>query len=79
MRATGLSSYVSMVRRSTTIGITYTVAAMILRGDVIILSLLVPPAVLGSFAAANTGLVTVYVVAWLLSGVILAKMAKSGE
>jgi len=65
-----------MIRSSTPIGITYTAAAMILRGDVIILSLLVPATVLGSFAAANTGLVTVYVVAWLFGGVILSRMAQ---
>jgi O-antigen/teichoic acid export membrane protein len=75
-RMTGTTAYWKMIRSSTPIGITYTVAALILRGDVIILSLLVPAALLGSFAAANTGLVTVYVVAWLFGGVILSRMAQ---
>jgi O-antigen/teichoic acid export membrane protein len=75
-RMMGNAEYCRMIRSSTPIGITYTAAAMILRGDVIILSLLVPATVLGSFAAANTGLVTVYVVAWLFGGVILSRMAQ---
>ncbi len=75
-RMMGITAYCRMIRSSTPIGITYTAAAMILRGDVIILSLLVPATVLGSFAAANTGLVTVYVVAWLFGGVILSRMAQ---
>lgn len=73
---TGIQSCLKIARRATPIGFTYTMAAMILRGDVIILSLIAPAAVLGSFAAANTGLVTVYVVAWLFGGVILAPMSK---
>lgn len=73
---TGSAAHWKLIRHATPIGVTYTVAAMMLRGDVIIASILVVPAVLGSFAAANTGLVTVYVVAWLFGGVILSRMAQ---
>ncbi len=63
-----------MLRRSTPIGITYSTAALILRADVIVLSGLVSSREVGYFAAANIPLVMVYVVSWLLGGVVLPRM-----
>ena len=74
-RLSALANYLSIAKRATPIGITYTSASLGLRADVIILSMLVSPVVLGIFAAANTGIVMVYVVAWLFGGVILSKMS----
>ncbi len=66
----------SLVHRSTPIGLTYSLSTLMLRGDVLILSLLAPVSVVGNFAAADTGLVMVYVVAWLFSGVLLADLGR---
>ncbi len=66
----------NLLYRSTPIGLTYTFSTLMLRGDVLVLSLLVPVAILGSFVAADTGLVIVYVVAWLFSGVLLADLGR---
>jgi O-antigen/teichoic acid export membrane protein len=63
-----------MLHRSTPMGITYSTAALILRADVIILSALVSSKEVGYFAAANIPLVMIYVVSWLLGGVVLPKM-----
>jgi O-antigen/teichoic acid export membrane protein len=65
-----------LARRSTPIGATYTLSTVMLRGDVLILSLLASAAAVGAFVAADTGLVMVYVVAWLFSGVLLADLAR---
>jgi O-antigen/teichoic acid export membrane protein len=69
-----LSACWRMLHRSTPIGITYSTAALILRADVIILSALVSSKEVGYFAAANIPLVMIYVVSWLLGGVVLPKM-----
>jgi hypothetical protein len=45
-----------------------------LRADVIILSALVSSKEVGYFAAANIPLVMIYVVSWLLGGVVLPRM-----
>jgi O-antigen/teichoic acid export membrane protein len=63
-----------LARRSTPIGLTYTLSTLMLRGDVLVLSLLATASAVGAFAAADTGLVIVYVVAWLFSGVLLADL-----
>jgi O-antigen/teichoic acid export membrane protein len=63
-----------VLSRSTPIGVTYSVAALILRADVIVLSWIVAAREVGYFAAANIPLVMVYVVSWLLGGVILPQM-----
>ncbi len=64
----------NMIRRSTPVGMTYTFSTLMLRGDVVVLSLIAPVRVVGTFAAANTALVMVYVIAWLLSGVLLSDL-----
>jgi O-antigen/teichoic acid export membrane protein len=68
------SSRWQLVRRSTSIGATYTLSTLMLRGDVVVLSLIASATVVGAFAAANTGLVMIYVVAWLFSGILLSDL-----
>jgi O-antigen/teichoic acid export membrane protein len=64
----------NLASRSTPIGLIYTLSTLMLRADVLILSLVATAAVVGVFAAANAGLVVVYVVGWLFSGVLLADL-----
>jgi O-antigen/teichoic acid export membrane protein len=71
-----MSGWWPLLRNSTPVGLTYTVGTLILRSDVIILALFVPTATVGHFAAADMGLVMVYVMAWLFGGVVLAEMAR---
>jgi O-antigen/teichoic acid export membrane protein len=63
-----------LLRRSTPIGAIYTLSNLMLRGDVLVLSLIASTTVVGIFAAADTGLVMVYVVAWLYSGILLSDL-----
>jgi len=65
-----------LMRRSVPVGATYTLATVMLRGDVLILSLLASSTVVGTFAAADTGLVMIYVLAWLFSGVLLSELGR---
>jgi O-antigen/teichoic acid export membrane protein len=65
-----------LMRRSVPVGATYTLATVMLRGDVLILSLLASSTVVGTFAAADTGLVMIYVIAWLFSGVLLSELGR---
>jgi len=65
-----------LMRRSVPAGATYTLATVMLRGDVVILSLLASSTVVGTFAAADTGLVMIYVIAWLFSGVLLSELSR---
>src|SRR5262249_4469815 len=73
-RWSSLAACWHILHRSAPIGITYSVAALILRADILVLSWLALPRDVGYFAAANIPLVMVYVVAWLLGGVLLPKM-----
>ena len=66
----------SLLQRSTPVGLTYSLCTLMLRGDVLVLSLLASASVVGIFVAADTGLVMVYVVAWLFSGVLLADLGR---
>jgi O-antigen/teichoic acid export membrane protein len=63
-----------LMRRSVAVGATYTLATVMLRGDVLMLSLVASATVVGTFAAADTGLVMIYVIAWLFSGVLLSEL-----
>src|ERR1700722_1608661 len=65
-----------LIRRSVPVGMTYTLATVMLRGDVLILSLVASSTVVGTFAAADTGLVMIYVIAWLFSGVLLSDLGR---
>ena len=57
-------------------GLTYTLSTLMLRGDVLVLALVATASSVGVFASADSGLVMVYVVAWLFSGVLLADLAR---
>ncbi len=63
-----------LLRHSTPVGMTYTLSTLMLRGDLVVLSLIASASVVGSFAAANTGLVMIYVIAWLFSGILLSDL-----
>jgi polysaccharide transporter, PST family len=63
-----------LLRRSTAVGMPYMLWSLMMRADVVILSLVASAAVVGTFAAANTGLVLIYVVAWLFSGILLSDL-----
>ena len=76
LASVSVQSCLSLARRSTPIGLTYTISTLMLRGDLLVLSLLANVGVVGAFAAADTGLVMVYVVAWLFSGVLLADLGR---
>jgi O-antigen/teichoic acid export membrane protein len=65
------------MRKSTPFGITYGLANLIIRLDTIVLSALVSLSELGSFSAANTVLLFVYVSSWLLGSILLPEMVRS--
>lgn len=65
-----------MLRRSIAIGATYTFSTLMLRCDVVVLSLVASAPEVGAFAAANTGLVLLYVIAWLFSGTLLSDLGR---
>jgi PST family polysaccharide transporter len=65
-----------LIRRSVPVGMTYTLATVMLRGDVLILSLVASSTVVGTFAAADTGLVMIYIIAWLFSGVLISELGR---
>jgi O-antigen/teichoic acid export membrane protein len=73
------SSCLQLLRRSTPVGATYTLSTLMLRGDVVILSLIASASVVGAFAAADTGLVMMYVIAWLFSGLLLSDLGSLSE
>src|SRR5271157_1517277 len=64
----------SMVHGSTSVGITLGLSNIIMRLDVIVLSLIASAAVAGVFAAAQTVIVIVYVLGALLSSVLFPEM-----
>jgi len=68
-----------LIRRSMPVGMTYTLGTVMLRGDVLMLSLVASAAVVGTFAAADTGLVMIYVIAWLFSGVLLSDLGRHAQ
>jgi O-antigen/teichoic acid export membrane protein len=78
MRSAAISASLcwDLIRRSAPVGTTYTLATVMLRGDVLMLSLVAPAAVVGTFAAADTGLVMIYAIAWLFSGVLLSELGR---
>lgn len=68
------------MRKSTPFGIAYGLANLIVRLDTIVLATLVPLSELGSFSAANTVLLFVYVSSWLLGSIVLPEMVRrSGD
>jgi O-antigen/teichoic acid export membrane protein len=71
---TSLAACWNMIRRSTPVGLTYTFSTLMLRGDIVVLSMIASREEVGTFAAANTALVFAYVIAWLFSGVLLSDL-----
>lgn len=71
-----LTDWRDVLRRGTPIGLSYTLAAVILRSDVAILAMVAPAAAVGQFAAADMGLVLSYAAAWLFGGVLLVRMSR---
>lgn len=65
-----------LLHHSTPIGMIYLLNTVMLRGDVVVLSLVASAYVVGTFAAANTGLVMIYVVAFLFSGILLSDLGR---
>jgi O-antigen/teichoic acid export membrane protein len=68
-----------LVKRSTPIGFTHALANIILRLDVLVLSVLASPIEVGQFAVAHALLVMVYVAAWLFGSVLLPQMVRLAE
>jgi glycosyltransferase involved in cell wall biosynthesis/O-antigen/teichoic acid export membrane protein len=66
----------ALLRKSAPFGIAYGLANLIARTDTVVLSTLVPLSVLGTFSAANSILLIVYVAAWLLGSVLLPEMVR---
>lgn len=66
----------NVIKQSFPLGVTYGLANLIVRLDTIVLSWFVPLAVLGVFSAANSILLIVYVVAWLLGSVLLPEFLR---
>jgi O-antigen/teichoic acid export membrane protein len=79
---TAMHDCYALLRRSTPVGLTYGIAAFILRMDLIVLSVLASAETVGRFAAAHIILTFVYVVAWLFGGVLLpdiVRLSASGD
>ncbi len=76
---TTLASCWDLVCVATPFGVANTLAAIALRCDVVLLSWIVPPAILGQFAAAQAFLVLGSVASWLFGSVLLPEMARLAQ
>ena len=65
------SSWWHLLKRSTPIGLTYVLAGVTMRADVIVLSTLGTRFDVGHFAAAHMGIVLFYSLSWLFGSVLL--------
>jgi len=65
------SSWWRLLKRSTPIGLTYVMAGVTMRADVIVLSALGTRYDVGHFAAAHMGIVLFYSLSWLFGSVLL--------
>src|SRR4029077_328668 len=75
-RWTAARQFWDSMRKSAPFGITSGLANLIIRSDTVVLSMLVPLSVLGTFSAPNSILLIVYVSAWLLGSVVLPEMVR---
>lgn len=66
----------ALLRRSTAVGVSYALATVILRTDVIVLSMIASISVVGNFAAAQVVITVVYVVSWLFGSVVLPELTR---
>jgi O-antigen/teichoic acid export membrane protein len=71
-----MSDCLRLIRRATPVGISFTLAAILLRMDVIVLAWIASAATVGHFAAAQQVLVIVYVGSWLFGSVLLPELAR---
>jgi len=69
----------ALMRRSFLLGLGYALANLIVRADVVVLSLLVPLPEIGQFSAADNLLVVTYLAAWLLGSVLLPEMVQLSD
>jgi O-antigen/teichoic acid export membrane protein len=74
-----LSTCLALIQRSFPLGLGYALANLIVRLDVVVLSLLVPLAEIGQFSAADNLLVVAYLAAWLLGSVLLPEMVQLSD
>jgi O-antigen/teichoic acid export membrane protein len=74
-----LSSCFALIRRSIPVGLGYALANLIIRLDVVVLSLVVSLSELGQFSAADNVLVVAYLVAWLFGSVLLPEMVQLSD
>lgn len=75
LKRTPILQSCKLLRVAAPMGATYTLNSIALRCDVVLLSFMVPAAVLGHFAAAQSLLVLLTVAAWLFGSVMLAEMS----
>lgn len=71
-----LRECMALLKRSTPVGFSYALASVILRTDIIVLSMIAPLQVVGHFAAAQVVITAVYVVSWLFGTVVLPEMTR---
>jgi O-antigen/teichoic acid export membrane protein len=74
-----LSSCFALMRRSIPFGLAYALANLIVRLDVLVLSVLVSLSEIGQFSAADNLLVIVYLASWLFGSVLLPEMVQLSE
>lgn len=74
-----LSACFALMRRSFPRGLAYSLANLIIRLDVLVLSLFVSLSEIGQFSAADNLLVIIYLAAWLLGSVLLPEMVQLSE
>jgi O-antigen/teichoic acid export membrane protein len=70
------STCFALMRRSVPLGLGYALANLIVRADVVVLSLLVQLPEIGQFSAADNLLVVAYLASWLLGSVLLPEMVQ---
>jgi O-antigen/teichoic acid export membrane protein len=75
MRVTASECW-SLVKRSSPVGVVYSIANAALRLDVVVLTWLATSEVVGHYAAAQTVIVIVYVTSWLFGSVLLPELTR---
>jgi O-antigen/teichoic acid export membrane protein len=73
--AASVARSLRLVRANAPLGVTATVSALVLRFDVLCLSVFLPTGQVGLYAAAQWLVVAIYVVAWLFGSIVLADMS----
>jgi O-antigen/teichoic acid export membrane protein len=68
--------FLATIKMAAPFGIAYGLANLIIRADTIVLSAFAPLSEVGSFSAANTALLLVYVSSWLFGSILLPEMVQ---